>query len=161
MTLYELTGDFQQLYEMADDPDIDEEAWLDTMEGIDGAIEDKADGYACVIKSLMAEARAIREEEARLKQRRTVMENRVDQMKRSLQTAMELTGKTKFKTLKFSFGIQKNPPSVVIDGDVPKEYLIPQPPRVDTVAIRETLKETEGGRCEFAHLEQGESLRIR
>lgn len=44
---------------------------------------------------------------------------------------MQLTGKTKFKTELFSFGIQKNPPAVVIDNeeDIPKEYYIPQDPK--------------------------------
>ncbi len=161
MTLYELTADFQRLYELADDPDIEEDVWIDTMEGIDGAIEDKADGYACVIKSIMAEAKAIKEEEARLKQRRAVMEHRVDEMKAALQQAMQETGKTKFKTLRFSFGIQKNPAAVVITGDVPEEFLIPQEPKVDVAGIKEMLKASADGTCEYAHLEQGESLRIR
>lgn len=59
-TLFELVGDYLRLYEMADDPDIDPQAFADTMEGIEGAIEDKADGYACVIAKLNGEARQSR-----------------------------------------------------------------------------------------------------
>lgn len=77
---------------------------------------------------------------------------------------MKATGKKKFKTDLFTFGIQKNPPSVIIpDVDaVPIDYMIPQPMKVDTAAVKEylkTLKEDET--CDWASLEQGESLRIR
>lgn len=42
-TLYELTAEYQQLLDMARDPDVDEKALSDTMEAIGGEIEDKAD----------------------------------------------------------------------------------------------------------------------
>ena len=45
-TLYELTEQFQALQDMAYDPEVDEQTLKDTMEGLWGEIEDKADGYA-------------------------------------------------------------------------------------------------------------------
>lgn len=90
MTLYELTGDFQTLYDMADDPEIDEQAWLDTIEGIDGAIEDKADGYAKVIKELMANADAIKAERERMDSRESALRNRADTLKRPCRRAWRL-----------------------------------------------------------------------
>jgi hypothetical protein len=71
---------------------------------------------------------------------------------------MRATGKTKFKTDLFSFNIQKNPARLVITGEVPEKFLIPQDPKVDNKAIKELLKQQE---LPFAHLEQSESLRIR
>ena len=44
-SIYELTEDYMNLLAMAEDPDIDEQAFMDTLEGIEGALEDKADGY--------------------------------------------------------------------------------------------------------------------
>ena len=41
-SLYELTDDYLALLEMAEDPDMDEQALKDTMEGIEGVIEIKA-----------------------------------------------------------------------------------------------------------------------
>ena len=38
-TLYQLTDDYLTLLEMAEDPDMDEQALMDTMEGIEGEIE--------------------------------------------------------------------------------------------------------------------------
>lgn len=168
MTLYELTGDFQTLYEMADDPDVDEQVWLDTIEGIDGAIEDKADGYAKVIKDLIANADAIKAERERMDSRENALRNKADTLKKALQTSMEITGKTKFKTTLFSFGIQKNAPSLKISegAQVPDEYLIPQPPKVDKASMKEAAKAHDGVLTDasgnvLAWLEQSQSLRIR
>lgn len=57
-TLYELTNDWLMLMEMAEDPDIEEDVFMDTLEGLDGAIEDKADGYAKLIRQLEHNAEA-------------------------------------------------------------------------------------------------------
>lgn len=162
-TLYDLTGQWLELYNMADDPDMQEEfeLWFDTMEGLEGEIEDKADGYAMVMKDLDGQVAAIKKEEERLAARRRTIENRVEYMKSKLQEMMTVTGKTKFKTPLFSFGIQKNPASVVIDDEskVPAGYWIPQQPKLDKASLKDWLK--EGNECEWAHLAQSESLRIR
>ena len=164
MTLYELTDDYRNLLEMAEDPDTDPEAFVDTLEGIEGAIEDKADGYAKVIRTLEGDAAACDAESKRLRNKKQTIENNIKRMKQALQYAMEATGKTKFKTPLFSFGISKNPAAVVMDEgyieNIPKRFLIPQDPVIDKKAIKEALKageDLEG----IAHLEQSESLRIR
>lgn len=66
MTLYELTSEFQELLAMAEDPDTDPEALADTMEGLTGEIEAKADGYAVVIGELETEEAKFRKEAERL-----------------------------------------------------------------------------------------------
>ena len=43
-TLYELTDEYRMLLEMAEDPDIDLVTLNDTLEGLTGEIEDKAEG---------------------------------------------------------------------------------------------------------------------
>ena len=164
MTLYELTEDYMNLLELAEDPDIDEQAFTDTLEGIDGALEDKAEGYAKVIRTLEGDAAACDAEAKRLRNKKQTIENNLKRMKAALQYAMQATGTTKFKTALFSFGIQKNPAAVVIDEgyieNIPDRFLIPQDPQIDKKAIKEALKageDLEG----IAHLEQTESLRIR
>lgn len=163
-SLYELTSDYMNLLELAEDPDIDEQAFMDTLAGIEGALEDKADNYAKVMRMLDGDALAIREEEKRLENRRKAIEGNIKRLKSALQYAMETTGKTKFKTTLFSFGIRKNPPSVVIDAanvrDFPEQYVIESEPVLDKKALKDALKAGEDltGLC---HLEQSESLSIR
>lgn len=160
-TLYELSEQYQELLSMALDPDVDPEALADTMEAIEGEIEAKADGYAKVMKELRAVADARKAEAKRLTDGAKSIEANIDRMKSALEAAMRLTGKTKFKTTLFSYGIQKNPPSLKIDmpDRVPEEFLIPQEPKVDSAAIKKELK--EGVVYNWCHLEQSESLRIR
>lgn len=159
-TLYELTADYLQLLEMAEDPDIDPQAIEDTLEGLGGEIEDKAENYAKVMVELDAEAEKLKSEIDRLTKRKKSIESTKDRMKKSLQDSMEVIGKTKFKTELFSFSIQNNPASLVITGDkLPKKYLIEQEPLPNKQMIKDELK--AGKELSFAHLEQTRSLRIR
>jgi hypothetical protein len=164
MTLYDLTAEYQALLQMAEDPDTDPEVLTDTMEALEGEIEDKADGYAKVIRQITTDTAGVTAEIERLTKLKKSMEGNVQRLKNNLQFAMEATGKTKFKTGLFSFGIQKNPPSVIMDeqylGNIPKKYLVQQDPVIDKKKIKEDLKagvDLEG----IAHLAQTESLRIR
>ncbi len=157
-TLYELTGQFRELLELVEQGEVDPEMLADTLEGLEGEIEIKADGYAKVIKELEGKTAMLKGEIERLSNRKSAIENNIKTMKESLEIAMRTTGKVKFKTDLFSFNIQKNPARLVITGDVPKDYLIPQEPKVDNKTIKDLLKEKE---LDFAHLEQSESLRIR
>ena len=160
-TLYELTAQFQNLLEMASDPEVDWDIFEDTLEALEGDIETKADGYAKVIEQLDSEKAAIDYEIKRLNAQKQVRQNSIDRMKAALKTSMEITGKTKFKTDLFSFGIRKSPPAVVIDSDaiVPEQFLVPQDPKVDKTALKEALK--AGEEFEGIHLEQGTSLSIK
>ena len=161
MTLYELTDDYRNLLEMAQNPDIDGQAIKDTLEAIQGDIEEKADGYAKVIKELSADTDKITAEIKRLTDRKNTIQNNIAYMKQSLTSAMTVTGNTKFRTDLFSFNIQKNPPALVIDDEkaIPSEYLIPQEPKVYKKAIIDFIK--SGNKVPYAHIEQSEGVRIR
>lgn len=162
--LYELTNDYLQILSMLEDPELDPQTLADTMEGIEGEFEIKAENYAKVMKNLEGDILAIKTEIDRLTSKKKALENNIKNMKSTLQTAMETTGKTKFKTELFSFNIQKNAPSVVIDEqyieNIPEEFLKYKDPEIDKTAIKEALqkgKNLDG----IAHLEQGTSLRIK
>jgi len=158
-TLYELTEELLELLSMAEDPETDPQAFKDTLEGLEGEIEIKAEGYAKIIRQLEASEDACDKEIKRLQDMKKVFATNKDTMKQTLEDAMKTTGKTKFKTDLFSFRIQKNPPTVVIDkeDDVPPEYL-----KITTTVNKTAIKDAIKGGAEigFAHIEQSESLRI-
>lgn len=160
MNIFGITGQYLELLQMAEDETLDQHMINDTLEGVDWEFEEKADAYAKVMNSLEGNVVAIDKEIERLSQHKKRISNNIKSIKYNLERAMQLTGKTKFKTELFSFGIQKNPPTVVIDNeeDIPKEYYIPQDPKLDKTAIKKFLKDNE---VSWAHLQQGESLRIR
>lgn len=161
-TLYELTGQYLELLEMLEEDDgTDEQVIRDTLEGIDGELEIKADNYAKIIRELSEEAKKFEAEKKRLEARQTTLENRVKLLKENLFFAMKETGKTKFKTDLFSFGIQKNggaqPIEIIPDVPIPAEYCRMEP---NNTKIRKALE--AGEELPFALLlERGEHLRIR
>lgn len=164
-TLYELTGDYETLLHMLFDEEEDEQCILDTLEGIEGEIEAKADGYAKVIRNMEASVDGIKEEQERLGRRRKMIEGNISRMKKYLFDAMKFTGKTKFKTDLFSFSIAKNGGKQPLelftdDADRVPEAFRKQITEIDKEAVREALE--KGEKLEFAALkERGESLRIR
>lgn len=161
MTLYEITDDILKLLTYAEDPDVDDQAFRDTMEALTLELEDKADGYAKAIRTLKGEVEAIKAEIDRLTKRKTAIENHIAAMNDNLEQSMIATGKEKFKTELFSFGIQNNPASCVLDVDedkVPEQFQIVTK-KVDKKGIIQAIKNGED--IDFAHLEQSRSLRIR
>lgn len=160
-SLYKLTDNYETVLNMLYDEDVDEQMIFDTLEGIEGEIEDKADSYAKIIKELESKSNARKEEAKRLSDSAKILDNRVKNLKTNLFNAMKQTGKTKFTTDLFNFNIARNggKQPLTIDGEVPEEYtktIIEN----DTDKIRQALE--EGKKLPFAHLEaRGESLRIK
>lgn len=165
MNLYELTGQYLELQAMLEDPEVDSEVIADTMESLEGDIEDKADGYAKIIRNLEGNASAITAEMQRLAERIATIEAGVKRLKNNLQQAMVAMDKRKIKTDLFTFSVQKNGGKLPVILDVKSTEELPddlvkvkEEPDMD--AIRKLL-ETKG-ECQYAHFgERGESLRIK
>jgi len=167
MTLYEITGELRELQNMIEegaDPDVVN----DTIESVEFDLEQKAEGYVMVIRNLEAQAKAIKDEEKRLREKRLAAENGIERLKKRLFDSMNATGKKKLNAGVFTLSVQKNGGAlpVIIDADVenmPKEMLkIDIKP--DTKKIAELLQDEGKSRyySKFAHFgERGESLRIR
>lgn len=158
--LYEIVGAFKELLEMASEENMDQKLISDTLEGVEFEFEEKADGYAKVVKMLEGDVEAIDKEIKRLTEKKNTIKNNISGIKKNLENAMITTGKTKFKTLLFGYNIQKNPASVSIDDEtlIPKDFWIEQEPKLDKKSLAAFLKENE---VSWAHLTQTESLRIR
>ena len=169
-TLYELTDDFLSLMNMLYDEDVDEESLLDACEHIEAQIEDKADGYAKIIKGIEVNIDGIKAEEKRLKDRRAALENRAEILKHNLEGTMRAIGKTKFKTDLFSFGIRKNPASVKIadpatfieqcQKDGRDDLLRFKDPEIDKTAVKNAILK-DGEVIDGAEIVQTEGLQIR
>ncbi|WP_278551804.1 siphovirus Gp157 family protein [Companilactobacillus farciminis] len=157
-TLYELTGKYLQLAELAEETD--PQLFSDTMDSITDAIEDKAVGYAKVDKELAKDEKALKEEAKRFSARAKTIDNNRKNLKQSLQNTMELTGTEKIKTPEFTIYIQNNAPSVRIpdESKIPA-YLTKTDIVPDKTRIKQLLK--EGKDVPGAELIQGSSLRIR
>ena len=85
--LYELAGQYNQLWDMVND-ETDLEVLQDTMEGIEGEITDKAESIAKLMKSIEADENGIKAEEERLYARRTALKNRRESIKAYLESQL-------------------------------------------------------------------------
>lgn len=160
MKLYEMSAEWQEVFDMLADPEIPEEAVYDTIEMIEADMDTKSDSYAKIIKSMAGDVATLDAEIKRLQERKSAMVRRSEWLKSQLEAVMRVTGRTKFKTALFTYNIQKNGGvrPVEFTGDVPREWLKPGEP--DTKRIREHLETF--GELPFAKFgERGESLRIR
>lgn len=162
-TLYELTDEYLELMSMAEDPDVDPQTFADTLEGLSGEIEYKAEGYARVLKELEADERKYNAEIDRLTLSRNRIRESMKRMKTHLMEAMIVMDKPKFSTEHFKFSVAKNgglPPMKVDPVDnIPDEYIILER-KADTDKIRQDLM--FGVELPFAHLEErGTHLNIR
>ena len=158
-TLYELTDQYQQLLEL--ESEIDEQTFIDTLQSIDEAIEDKAENLAKVIKEMEATITTIANEVNRFQSKKQVVANRVSNLKTYLQGEMEKVNKTKIKGELFTVNIQNNPPSLRVDrtDNIPKDFFVEQEPTLDKKALKEAVK--NGEVIEGVALVQTRSLRIR
>lgn len=158
MNLYELSAAYQQIQALIEDGG---EGLEDTLESLNDAIEEKAVGYAKIIKNLEGQSFAIKAEEERLATRRKTLEGNAKRLKEALEQSMINTNVKKIKTELFSFNIQKNPPGVEVLNDlaIPKTYFIIPAPVLDKKAILQDLK--NGIEVPGVEMKQSEGLRIR
>ena len=159
MRLYELTEAWESVQALIDNDETQEEQLQAALENIEGAIDQKADGYGRMIKNLQAQAEVVKVEEKRLAAKRQTLENQAKRLQKHLESAMIATNKRKINTELFVFSVQKNAPSLA-DFDesiVPEEYW-KVTRSVDRSAL---LKAVKDGEVEGIGLKQTESLRIR
>lgn len=156
--LYELQGAYARIQSMIESG---EEGLEDTLESIEGALEEKLESYAMVIRNIESDVEGLKSEEQRLAGRRKSMESDIKRMKTHMQNAISSTGEKKIQGEKFTFTVQKNPPSlnIVDDKAIPDEFVTVETVRnIDKKALlaKAKIEEVPG-----VEIKQGESLRIR
>lgn len=162
--LYDLTGDYAALYAQIEDCETDEEreALLAQIDALDAAIGEKAEAYARMMLNAQAEAEAMDGEIKRLQRMKKARENTAERMKERMHFAMEIAGATEIRTGIGKWKVCKNPWSVVVldEAEVPAEFLIPQPAKVDKAAILARFKE-EGEIPDGCDVVRNEGVRFR
>lgn len=155
-TLYELTGQFLEIYNM----EIDDETKLDTLESIDWTsdYENKVEGYVKVIKSLEADVEARKNEKKRLDGLNKSDQSKIDNLKAALAVSMTETGQTRVDTTLFKVGFRKSKAVVVDEDELPKKYQIVSY-KPDKKEIKKLLE--SGATIRGAHIEERSNLSIR
>ena len=162
MKLYELAQSYQDILDLAENTD-DNEHLLEALTTIEDSFEVKLENIGKVIQTLDADTIMIDNEVKRLQNKKRAIQTNKKNLKTYVENEMNNIGKTKVKTALFNFGIQANPPRLVVvdEKEIPKSYWIEQAPKLDRRQLLEDLKSDTSTQFEGARIEQGRSLRIR
>ncbi len=163
-TLYDIAAEYRAAADKLADLDLDEQTITDTLEGMSGALEVKAQNVVIFARNLEVTAAAIKEAEAAMAARRKAMENRAAGLRRYALSAMQFAGVQSIECPYFKLSVRKNPPAVeVFDAaQIPAQFMRtpePPPPAPDKKAITEAIK--AGQEVPGARLVSGERLEVR
>ena len=164
MRLYELAAEYQAvLDEVADAEGVLDEDLEARLDAIAGSLADKVDSCCAVVRTLEAEASALKAEEARLAERRRTRENEAARVVEYIRECLRSAGLQRVKGPRFSASLAKTPGKVVLDvepAEVPSLFAKTETVvTVDKRAIGEALRAGED--LGFAHREVGERVVIR
>ena len=136
-TLYELTGQFLDIYNM----DLDDETKADTLESIDwnSDYENKVENYIKVIKNNEADIEARKNEIKRLTELNRADERKNERMKEVLKESMALTGHEQVDTTLFKVSFRKSEAVEVDDLLLPEAYKVATY-KPDKKRLKEDLK---------------------
>lgn len=160
--LFDLVGEYRELYEMLTDAE-DEQIITDTLEGVMGEIEIKAEGLVSVINRLDMEIEACEKHKKAWDERLRVRKNAKDRIKRRIIEAMIAIGKNEIKAGDVTIKMQNaggQLPLIVDENATVPERFTKITIENDNALIRKALE--SGEKLDFARLgERSKVLRIK
>lgn len=139
MNLYEIKQEFEKVIKECVDMETGEIINPTRLDELNMVLTDKRENVALYIKNLSAEAKAVDEEAKNLTNRKRVLNNKIEGLKRYL--ADNLEGH-KFETAKVVVSFRKSEQLEINSTEhIPTEYLISQEPKIDKVALKNSIKQ--------------------
>ena len=145
-----------------------QQAWFDTLDGMEQELVRKAENVAVYIKAMEAEAKSLKAEEDKLKARRQAKENAAKRMREYLMGCMKQANISKIDEPRAIISLRNNPESVEISDENDfiswanedhDEYLRYKAPEINKTAVKNALK--SGAEIPFAALTRSQSLTIK
>lgn len=144
-------------------------AWFDTLTGIEGEFDEKAESIAIYYKQLLAEAKMLKAEKAAIAKRQSQKEKQAENLKAYLLNSMQALGRKRIDMPKAVISVKNNAPSLVVDDEISfiewaKEhnldhllkYSMPEVKKNDVKALCK-----KGEEIPFVHMESKQSLSIK
>ena len=133
----------------------------DNLDALETERNAKLEGVALYIKSLEAEAEAMKAEEKALAERRAVREKKAERLRRYLADSTQALGDTKLETPRVSLSFRKSEAVVIEDqAALPVEYIkVKMTETPDKTAIKKAIK--SGATVEGAALVENKNLQIK
>lgn len=124
--LFNLVGQYQQVYDLLTDPEVDQQVVQDTLEGLMGEIECNAAQLVPVMSRLDMEIEACKKQAAEWAARKKVRENALARIKAMIVTTMDALNKKSIQAGDVTLNVQNagGPLSIkYVDGvTVPEKY---------------------------------------
>lgn len=144
-------------------------AWFDTLTGIEGEFDEKAESIAIYYKQLLAEAKMLKVEKAAIAKRQSQKEKQAESLKTYLFKSMQALGRQKIDMPRAVMSLKKNAPSLVVDDEISfiewaeehnldhlLKYSMPEVKKNDVKALCK-----KGEEIPFVHMESKQSLSIK
>lgn len=139
-----------ELKSLLTNEDIGQETYDDTLETFQESLEEKASGYAYLLRSMKAEAEALKDEEDYLKDKRKRIENGMESLRLRILQAMQVLEMQKLKAGVFEFSLLTNgSPTPIVDMELlPEEYMTFVEPKPNLAKIKEAMKNDHVPGCQ-------------
>jgi hypothetical protein len=169
--LYELTGNFYELYNNFEEFEGDEEteqAWFDTLEAIEMQIEDKVENIGKIIKSLSNEVEGHKAAEREIAARRRAKENCIERLKKYIIESMNAVNLKKVDRDDILVSVRATAASVKIDDEEAfikwaaaerDDLLKYAAPTINKTLLKKEIQ--DGEEYEGVRLEQGQTIIIK
>jgi hypothetical protein len=163
-SLFHIAGQYRADLERLADLDLDPVTAADTLEGMQGELQDKLRAVIAYSLELDVLATGAADAAKRMQERAKALDKRVEWLRTYALDAMQATGLPEVATDEWAAKLAKKPPSVNITdaAALPPAYLRtpePPPPAPDKAAIAAALK--SGALVPGAELVQGWRLAVR
>ena len=157
MKLYDL----REAYIRLSDTSIPEEELADTLDSLDGELEDKVEQLSRMVRNLKSDVDTCAWEIQRLEMLRIAKQKRAQWALDTIGELLDLSGRNKIYLPTFTVWRQNNPPSVEVDMDtLPSEYVVERVEhRADKTLLADLLK--SGQEIPGARLVQTKGTRIK
>lgn len=161
--LYMIANEYRAAAEKLADLNLPPEVVADTLEGMSGELETKAQSVAFMVRSLEVDAAAIAQWAKDANERAKAIEKRAESLRDYVARSLLACGITKVEGPGISLSFRKSS-AVVIDepGLIPAEFMRqpePPPPAPSKTLIGDALK--AGREVPGAHIEHRQSLQIK
>jgi len=145
MKLYEITNEFESIFNDVDETGEVTQAMFDAMDGLKEEFENKAISVASYIKNIEAEEEAIKQAMDGMKKRRDALKNKAESLTDYLLESFGKMGVNEINTSPyFKIRVKKCPVSVDVFDDLalPDEYLREKVvTSIDKIKLKEVLSE--------------------
>lgn len=161
--LFDLVGQYREVYDMLTDPEVDEQIVKDTLEGIIGEIEGNAAQLVPIINKLDMEIDTCKKQADEWMARKRIRENSLARLKQMIVTVMDATGIKELAAGDVTFKTQNAGGQLgidFVDGVTVPEKFTKLTIETDKALVRKALD--AGEELDFAHFApRGRILKIK